>query len=143
MIKNRKAYFNYEIIDEIEAGIVLTGTEVKSVRLGEVDISNAFCVISDDYQVYVHQLKISPYSFGNLFNHHPNRIRKLLLHKREIKRIAQKLQPKGLTLIPLKLYFKKSYLKVLLGMCKGRKIQDKAKLIKARDLAIKKSHQPD
>lgn len=141
MIKNRKAYFNYEIIDEIEAGIVLKGTEVKSIRLGKVDMSNAFCVISDDYQIYIHQLKINPYPFGNLFNHTPNRVKKLLLHKREIIKISQKVQPKGLTLIPLKLYFKRGNIKITLGMCKGRKIHDKEKLIKARDLAMKKSHQ--
>ncbi|MBL0691660.1 MAG: SsrA-binding protein SmpB [SAR324 cluster bacterium] len=141
MIKNRKAYFNYHVLDKIEAGIVLTGTEAKSARLGKIDISNAFCLISEQLEVELHQLKITPYAYGNIFNHDSKRIRKLLLHKNEIRKLSRTLKSTGLALIPLALYFKRGNLKVLLGVCKGKKIQDKEKLRKARDLAHAKAEQ--
>lgn len=133
-INNRKAYFDYFVEREIECGIVLTGTEIKSVRKGSVSIKDTFARIKND-EVYVTNMYIAKYDEGNRFNHEERRSRKLLLHKNEIKRLADDIKLQGYSLIPLKMYFKKDKAKVLLGVCKGKKLYDKRETIKERDLA--------
>lgn len=133
-INNRKAYFDYFVEREIECGIVLTGTEIKSVRKGSVSIKDTFARIKND-EVYVTNMYIAKYDEGNRFNHEERRSRKLLLHKNEIKRLADDIKLQGYSLIPLKMYFKKDKAKVLLGVCRGKKLYDKRETIKERDLA--------
>lgn len=132
-IKNKKAYFDYMILEEIEAGISLVGTEIKSVRKGSVDLKDSFITIKNN-EAFVLNMYIAKYEEGNIFNHDERRTRKLLLHKKEIKKLKEKIKIEGLTLIPLKLYFKKNYVKVLVGICKGKKLYDKRASIKERDL---------
>lgn len=131
--KNRKAYFDYEIEEELEAGIMLKGTEVKSLRAGKVQLNDAYARI-DGGEVFLAQLHIAEYDFGNLNNHEPLRVRKLLLNRNEIDRLARKVSEKGLTLIPLELYFKNGKAKVKLGLCRGKKSHDKRRSIKDRDM---------
>ena len=122
---NKSARFNYFVIDEYEAGIVLTGTEIKSVRNGSCNIKDSYGIIrKGDGQ----------YKEGNLFNHNETRDRKLLLHKKEIKKISKDIEVQGLTIVPLKVYFKDSKLKVLIGVCRGKKTFDKRETIKERDI---------
>ena len=130
---NREARFNYFIVDEIEAGIVLTGTEVKSIRDGKCQLKDSYATIRNN-EVYLLNMHINEYKEGNLFNHDPKRTRKLLLHKSEIKKLHDKVKLEGLTLVPLKLYFKKNKVKLLIGICKGKKNFDKRETIKERDL---------
>ena len=132
-IKNKKAYFDYTILEEIEAGISLVGTEIKSIRKGSVDLKDSFITIKNN-EVFILNMYIAKYEEGNIFNHDERRTRKLLLHKKEIKKLKEKVSVEGLTLIPLKLYFKKNYVKVLVGLCKGKKLYDKRASIKERDL---------
>jgi SsrA-binding protein len=132
IINNKKARFNYEILDTFEAGIVLKGTEVKSLRQKKVSIQESYAKITNG-EVFITGLTISAYEMGNRFNHEPDRERKLLLHKQEIKRLTGKLQEKGLTLVPLKIYFKNGKAKVLLGLGKGKALYDKRKAIRDRD----------
>ncbi len=132
IVQNKKARFEYEILDTIEAGIVLKGTEVKSVRLKKVNIQDAYARIKDG-EAFLYGMNISPYESGNIFNHDPVRVRKLLLHKQEIKRLTGKQQEKGLTLVPLKVYWKNGKVKVLLGLAKGKTLYDKRHDIKKRD----------
>ena len=132
-IKNKKAYFDYTILDSIEAGISLVGTEIKSVRKGSVDLKDSFITIKNN-EAFLLNMYIAKYEEGNIFNHDERRTRKLLLHKKEIKKLKEKISIEGLTLIPLKLYFKKNYVKVLVGICKGKKLYDKRASIKERDL---------
>ena len=132
-ILNRKAKFNYFIIDEIEAGIVLNGTEIKSIRKGKINIEDAYARIKND-EVYLTNMFIAKYEEANRFNHDERRERKLLLHKSEIRKLSKKIKLENYTLIPLKLYFKKSHAKILLGLCKGKKLYDKRQTIKNRDL---------
>lgn len=132
-IVNREAHFNYFVVDEIEAGISLTGTEVKSIRDGKCQIKDSYGTIRNN-EVYLLNMHINEYREGNLFNHDPKRTRKLLLHKSEIKKLHDKVKLEGLTLIPLKVYFKKDKVKVLIGICKGKKLFDKRESIKERDL---------
>ncbi len=132
-IKNKKAYFDYTILDSIEAGISLVGTEIKSVRKGSVDLKDSFITIKNN-EAFLLNMYIAKYEEGNIFNHDERRTRKLLLHKKEIKKLKEKINIEGLTLIPLKLYFKKNYVKVLIGICKGKKLYDKRASIKERDL---------
>ncbi len=132
-IKNKKAYFDYTILEEIEAGISLVGTEIKSVRKGSVDLKDSFITIKNN-EAFLLNMYIAKYEEGNIFNHDERRTRKLLLHKKEIKKLKEKVSTEGLTLIPLKLYFKKNYVKVLVGICKGKKLYDKRASIKERDL---------
>ena len=136
--QNRKARFHYTILEKYEAGIQLRGTEVKSVRLGRTNINDAFCRINSKNELEILNMHISPYEFGNRFNHEPFRIRKLLLHKKEIRRLYGKVEIKGLSLVPLSLYFKTSYLKVELALVKGKKIYDKKQILKEKD--IQKEH---
>ena len=132
-IVNREAHFNYLVLDEIEAGIVLTGTEIKSIRAGKAQIKDSYANIRNN-ECFLLNMHINEYKEGNLFNHDPKRTRKLLLHKSEIKKISDKVKIEGLTLVPLKVYFKKNKVKVLIGICKGKKLFDKRESIKERDL---------
>jgi SsrA-binding protein len=131
---NRKALRDYHIEETYEAGIELLGTEVKALREGQANLRDSFAVVRDG-QAYLHNVHISPYSHGNTANHEPMRIRKLLLHKAEIKRLIGKTQEKGLTLIPLKIYFtEKGKAKVELGLGKGKQLHDKRRDIAERDM---------
>ncbi len=121
---NKKAFHDYFVIESYEAGISLSGTEIKSIRRGGVNLKDAWCSI-DDGEMIIKQMHISPYEQGNIFNKPPTRNRKLLLHKKEIMRLLGLVQQQGLTLIPLSLYFKGSLVKVQLGVCKGKKLYDK------------------
>lgn len=121
---NRKAYHDYFVEDRFEAGIALKGTEVKSLRAGTVSMKECFCAVKDG-ELFVYGMHISPYEKGNIFNKDPLRVRKLLMHKREITRLAALAAQKGYSLIPLSLYFKNSKVKVELGLCRGKKIYDK------------------
>ena len=132
-IKNKKAYFDYTVLEEIEAGISLVGTEIKSVRKGSVDLKDSFITIKNN-EAFIINMYIAKYEEGNIFNHDERRTRKLLLHKTKKKKLKEKVNTEGLTLIPLKLYFKKNYVKVLIGICKGKKLYDKRASIKERDL---------
>lgn len=132
-ILNRKARFNYFIIDEIEAGIELKGTEIKSIRNGKASIEDAYARIKNR-EVFLTNMFIAKYEEGNRFNHDERRERKLLLHKSEIIKLSKKLELDNYTLVPLKLYFKKSHAKISLGLCKGKKLYDKRETIKKRDL---------
>lgn len=121
---NRAAYHNYHIIETYEAGIELTGTEVKSARLGRVNLKDAYAMISQG-QAWLLNAHISHYTHGNRQNHDPTRTRRLLLHKREIERLNSRVQEKGLTLIPTKFYFKNGFIKCELGIARGKKLHDK------------------
>ena len=134
-IKNKKAYFDYEILESFEAGIVLKGTEIKSIRDGKVNLKDSYAVIKNN-EVFLLNTHISQYKEGNIFNHDETRTRKLLLHKKEIKKIKEQLEVQGLTLVPLKLYFKGEYAKILLGLAKGKKNYDKRESIKKRENLI-------
>lgn len=131
-IQNRKAKFDYEIIETYETGIVLTGTEIKSIRQGKANLKDSYCVIRDN-QIYIINMHISSYDHGNIFNHEETRTRKLLMHKKEIKKIKNSLELNGFTVIPLKLYFKGSLAKILIGVAKGKHTYDKREAIKKRD----------
>jgi len=130
--ENRKARFNYFIDEEFEAGLVLAGTEVKSLRLGRANLKDAYARIKDG-EVFVYQMHISPYPFAHYDNHDPLRPRKLLLHKQEIKKLYSKANEKGHTLIPLKLYFKDGKVKMSLALARGKRNYDKRETIKRRD----------
>ena len=132
-IKNRKARFNYFILKEIECGIVLTGTEIKSLRKGSADIKDCYAKIKND-EAFLINMYIAKYDEGNRFNHDERRTRKLLLHKTEIKRLKEETQKQGYTLIPLKVYFVRGRAKVELGVCRGKKNYDKRETIKERDI---------
>ena len=121
---NRKAHHEYFILETMEAGIALTGTEVKSLRQGKANLNDAFARV-DQGECILHDMHISPYDFGNRFNPDPKRPRKLLLHKREIMKLHSEIKEKGLTLIPLKVYFTRGMAKVELGLAKGKKLYDK------------------
>ena len=131
-ILNRKASFNYFIQEEIECGIVLTGTEIKAIREGKANIKDSYAIIRNN-ECYLLNMHISEYTEGNIFNHDPDRTRKLLLHKKEILKLKTSLEQEGLTLIPIKLYFKDNKLKVSLGICKGKKLYDKRETMKEKD----------
>jgi SsrA-binding protein len=133
--QNKKARFEYFILDTYEAGIVLTGTEVKSARLGKVNLKDSFGRIENG-ELYVFNMHISPYPFGNRANHDPTRTRKLLLHKKEINRLIGKTKEKGLTLVPLKIYFSKGKCKIEMALAKGKKLFDKRESIKTRDTKL-------
>ncbi len=132
-ILNRRARYDYFIEDEIEAGIVLTGTEIKSIRLGKVNLKDSYAIIRGE-EVYLLNTHISFYEKGNIFNHEEERTRKLLLHKRQIKKLNDKVRLEGYTLVPLKIYFVKGRAKVLIGVVKGKKNYDKRETIKDRDI---------
>ena len=128
---NRKVRHNYQILDTLEAGIALAGTEVKSIRNREVSIEEAFAA-EQHGEMFLHNLHVRPYSHGNIHNHEPQRIRKLLLHKREIRRIGAQLSQQGLTLVPLDLHLRRGKVKVLLGLAKGKNVSDKRETLKKK-----------
>ncbi len=132
-IKNKKALFDYTIFDTYEAGIVLTGTEIKSIREGKANLKDSYAVIKNN-EVYLLNMHISHYDKGNIFNHDEIRTRKLLLHKKEILKIKDKISIKGFTLVPIKLYFSKNYAKILLGIGKGKKNYDKRESMKEKTI---------
>jgi SsrA-binding protein len=130
--RNKRARHDYQLIESWEAGLVLTGTEVKSLRGGKANLSDAYAIVKDG-EVFLLNLHISPYEQGNQFNHEPTRTRKLLLHRREIRRMIGAVERQGLTLIPLELYFRKGVAKVELALGKGKKLHDKRADEKKRD----------
>ena len=121
---NRKAFHDYFVLDRFEAGIELVGTEVKSIRGGQVNLKDAFCTVKDG-ELFVRGMHVSPYEHGNIFNRDPVRPRRLLMHKREIFKLNARVMQEGVALIPLSLYFKDGRVKVELGLCKGKKLYDK------------------
>ena len=131
--KNRKAWHEYTISEEIEAGMVLVGTEVKSLRGGRANLKDAYGKIERG-ELFIHQMHISPYPFAHYDNHEPLRPRKLLMHKSEIRRLEAKIREKGFSLIPLKVYFKHGKAKITLGLARGKRKYDKRQAIKAREM---------
>ena len=129
--QNKKAYHDYFVLEEYEAGIELFGTEVKSVRAGRVNLKDSWCSIVEG-EIFANGMHISPYEQGNIFNRDPLRVKRLLMHKKEINRLYGTVKQQGLTLIPLSVYFKKGKAKLKIGLCKGKKIYDK------REVAAKK-----
>ena len=121
---NRKAFHDYYVLERFEAGIELFGTEVKSIRAGQVNLKDSFCIIRNG-ELFTRGLHISPYEKGSVFNRDPMRVKRLLMHKREIRRLGDRVAQEGVALIPLRLYFKDSRVKVELGLCKGKKLYDK------------------
>jgi SsrA-binding protein len=130
--QNKTARLHYFIDETYEAGIVLVGTEVKSLREGRANLKDSYAVVREG-EVFLHELHISPYTFGNRNNHEPLRVRKLLLHNREIKRLYGKSRERGLSIVPLKLYFKRGKVKVEIGVGQGKKLYDKRDELKKRD----------
>ena len=131
--QNKKARFNYFVEESYECGLELEGTEVKSVKAGNVSFADSFAEIIND-EVWMRNFHISEYKFSSVFNHDPDRKKRLLLHKEEIKRIKRKVDEKGYTLVPLDFYLKNGRVKLTLGVCKGKKLYDKRETIKQRDL---------
>lgn len=132
-IVNRRARYDYFIEEELEAGIVVTGTEIKSIRMGKVNLKDSYAIIQNG-EIFLLNTHISSYEKGNIFNHEEDRTRKLLLHRLQIKKLQNKITLEGYTLIPLKIYFVKGRAKVLIGLCKGKKNYDKRQTIKDRDI---------
>ena len=131
--KNPTARHNYDIIDTYEAGIVLTGTEIKSIRQGKVNLKDSYATIKNG-EAYIYSMHISPYEHGNIFNKDPMRDRKLLLTKNEIRKLVGLINQKGYTLVPISLYFQGSFVKVELGVGKGKKVYDKREALKKKDM---------
>jgi SsrA-binding protein len=130
---NRKAFHDFFVVDRIEAGIELLGTEVKSVRSSNVTLTGGYAKIEDSGRLVLYAVHIAPYECGNRFNHEPTRPRTLLLHRREIARLKGQIAQKGYTLVPLKLYFRKRWAKVELGLCKGKQDDDKRDTLRRKD----------
>ncbi len=129
---NKKAYHDFFIEEKYEAGMVLTGTEVKSLRLGKANLNDSFALVKGG-EAFLNNLHISPYAFGNRENHDPDRMRKLLLHKKEIVKLFAKVREQGYSLVPLRLYFKNGKVKVEMGLAKGKKLYDKREDLKKKD----------
>ena len=129
---NKKAYHDYFILEKYEAGLVLHGTEVKSLRMGKCSIKEAFIRVEDG-EMYIYGMHISPYEKGNIFNKDPLRVKKLMLHKAEINKLIGKTKEKGMAIVPLKVYFKGSLVKVEIGLAKGKKLYDKRQDIAKKD----------
>ena len=132
-INNRKVNYDYEITDTFESGIVLTGTEIKSIRLGKANLKDSYAIIRNN-EIFLLNMHISSYEQGNRFNHEETRTRKLLMHKKEILKLRDKIEVDGFTIVPIKLYFKSSKAKILLGLAKGKKNYDKRESIKKKDI---------
>ena len=130
--KNKRAYFDYSILEEIECGIVLRGTEIKSIRMGKVSINESYCQVKNGRMI-IYDMHISPYSLGNIFNHDEKRDKELLLHKKEIRKLSQKVKLEGLTIIPLSVYLKGGLCKINIALCKGKKNYDKREDLKKND----------
>lgn len=131
--KNKKAYFNYEIIEELECGISLYGTEVKSVRDGKCSFSDSYVIVKDSELILIGFL-IQPYTHGNIFNHKTDRKRTLLAHKQEIKKFQRKVNEKGFTLVPLEIYIKGNLIKMKIALARGKNVHDKKEAIKEKDM---------
>jgi SsrA-binding protein len=131
--QNRKARHKYLVLDTLECGIVLVGSEVKSLRLGQVSLDEAYAKVKDD-EVWLLGCDIAEYTEANRFNHQPRRPRKLLVHRREVKRFAHRAYEKGLTLVPLQMHFKRGKAKVLLGICRGKQLHDKRQAMKKAEM---------
>ena len=131
---NRKAFHDYFILERLEAGISLSGTEVKSIRMGNLNLKDSFCNVKDG-EIFVYGMHISPYDKGNIFNRDPDRDRRLLLHRREILRLWAKVKQDGLTIVPLSVYFKGPRVKLEIGLAKGKKLYDKRESQAKRDAA--------
>ena len=129
---NRKAFHDNLILDRYEAGIELKGTEVKSIRAGTLNLKDSYCTVKDG-ELFVHSMHISPYEHGNIFNRDPDRDRRLLMHKREIRKLHALIKQDGYTLVPLSVYFRNAKVKVEVGLCKGKKNYDKRDAIAKRD----------
>ena len=136
---NRKATHDYFILDRYEAGISLAGTEVKSIRQGKVNLRDSYAQISNG-EMFIHQMHISPYEKGNIFNKDPLRVRKLLMHKREINRLFGQTTQKGLTLVPLSIYFKNGKVKLEIGLAQGKKLYDKRQSLKEKAIQRDNEH---
>jgi SsrA-binding protein len=134
LAKNKRARHDYHVVDSLETGVVLKGTEVKSVRLGKVQLVDSFVRIEDG-ELYMHGAHISPYEQGNRFNVDPRRRRKLLAHKEEIRRLHRQVQEKGMALVPLAVYLRRGKVKIEVGVCRGKKTFDKRRTIQERDAA--------
>ncbi len=134
--QNKKAYHDYFVLEKLEAGIELFGTEVKSIRQGKINLKDSWCSIKDG-EMFVNGMHISPYEQGNIFNRDPLRVKRLLLHKKEIRRFHANVKQEGLSIVPLSVYFSKGRAKVEIGLCKGKKLYDK------REVAAKKDAQRD
>lgn len=132
--QNKKAYHDYFVLEKLEAGIELFGTEVKSIRQGKINLKDSWCFVKDG-EMFVNGMHISPYEQGNIFNRDPLRTKRLLLHKKEIRRLHAQVKQDGLSIVPLSVYFSKGRAKVEIGLCKGKKLYDK------RDVAAKKDAQ--
>lgn len=130
--QNRKAYHDYYVEDKYEAGIELAGTEVKSIRAGTLNLKDSYCSVKDG-ELFLHGMHISPYEKGNIFNKDPVRVRRLLMHKREIRKLHALVKQDGYTLVPLSVYFKDSRVKLEVGLCKGKKNYDKRAAMAQRD----------
>lgn len=130
--KNKKAFFNYEIIEDLECGISLAGTEVKSIRQGKVSFGDSYITV-DDKGLLLVGLTIQPYTFGNLYNHDPKRNRRLLAHKMEIKHLRRKVDERGFTLVPTEIYLSGNLVKLKVALCRGKNVHDKKETIKERD----------
>jgi len=130
--KNKRARHDYHVVDSVEAGVALRGTEVKSVRLGKVQLVDGFAKV-DGGELFLHAVHINPYEQGNRFNVDPRRTRKLLLHKSEIRRLDRQVREKGMALIPLSVYLKRGRVKVEIGVCRGKRLYDKRRTIAERD----------
>ena len=132
LAQNRKARFDYTILDTVEAGIVLKGTEIKSIRAARINLKDGFARVRNG-EIFLHNVHISPYEQGNQFNHDPLRTRKLLMHKKQILRLQNEMKGSGYTLVPFKVYIKDGYAKVLIGVAKGKKNYDKREDLKRKD----------
>jgi len=132
-IVNRKAFHDYEILERYEAGIVLVGTEIKSIRAASANIKDSYAIVKED-EVFILNMHISPYDKGNIFNHEETRTRKLLLNKKEILKLKENTKIEGYTLIPLKVYFVRGRVKVQIGVAKGKKLYDKREDMKRKDM---------
>ena len=130
--KNKKAWHDYHVMDQFEAGLELFGTEVKSLRQGRLNLKDSWCGVKNG-EIFVHGMHISPYEQGNVFNREPTRVRRLLMHKREIMRLFGESKQQGLAIIPLSLYFKNGRAKLQIGLCKGKKLYDKREAAAERD----------
>lgn len=136
VVKNKEAYYNYEIVDKYEAGIVLFGTEIKSIRVGKSNLKDSYANIDKKGEIYIYNMHISPYEFGNIFNKDPLRPKKLLLNKREIFKLIGYTSQKGYTLVPIEGYFSNNKFKILLGVGRGKKLHDKREDLKKKEAAL-------
>lgn len=133
-IQNKKARFEYELIDQYTAGIVLTGTEIKSIRNSKASIAESFCEFNDNGELFAINMYVEEYAFGTRYNHKPRNARKLLLNKKELKKLEKEVQNSGLTIVPLRLFInEKGYAKLLIALARGKKLYDKRETIKDRD----------